>query len=59
MDGSSLEESSLEEACLLSHTQIDHSSDRTLACAREALRLTDPQLELIQRDAANLRDSLA
>ena len=49
----------LEQACLQSHTQIDRSSERTLACARESLRLTDPQLELIQRDAENLRDRLA
>ncbi|MCZ6570953.1 MAG: hypothetical protein O7B23_12400, partial [Deltaproteobacteria bacterium] len=34
------------------------SSERTRACARETLSLTDPQLELIQRDAVNLRDSL-
>ena len=55
LDQSSTE---LEQACLQSHTQIDRSSERARACARETLSLTGPPLELIQRDAENLRDSL-
>jgi HD-like signal output (HDOD) protein len=52
------EEDSLEQACLASHFALDQSGPATLAAAREALRLTDKQMELIARDAAQL-DSLA
>jgi len=48
------EAQSLDQACLASHFAVDHSGPATLAGAREALRLTDKQLELIARDAAKL-----
>lgn len=49
------EDGSLEEACLASHTGIDRSGPTTLASAREALNLSEKQLELIARDAAKLQ----
>jgi HD-like signal output (HDOD) protein len=48
------EEDSLAQACMASHTGIDRSGPATLASAREALRLTDKQLELLTGDAAKL-----
>lgn len=52
------EAGSLEQACLASHFALDHSGPATLAAAREALLLSDKQMELIARDAERL-ESLA
>jgi HD-like signal output (HDOD) protein len=48
------DEDALAQACMASHTGIDRSGRATLASAREALRLTDKQLELLAGDAAKL-----
>jgi HD-like signal output (HDOD) protein len=50
--------SSLEAACLQSHTSVDRSTPKTLEVARAALGLTDPQLELIRAEAGRLRERL-
>ena len=46
--------SELESACLESHHALDRSSEKTLVAAREALQLTEAQLELIRGEAAKL-----
>ncbi len=50
--------SSLERDCVRSHTEVDRSPGKTLEHAREALQLTDAQMELIRRDAEELVEKL-
>ncbi len=51
--------SSLEAACLQSHTGIDRSLGETLARAREALGVNDAQMEQIRGDARDLKERMA
>ncbi|MFQ5512959.1 MAG: HDOD domain-containing protein [Myxococcota bacterium] len=51
--------SELESACLQSHTGVDRSGPKTLEQACAALQIGDKQMELIRRDAEELRDQLA
>ena len=44
-------------ACLASHTEIDRSSERTLATACEALALTERQLTLVRDELDDVLDS--
>jgi len=44
----------LERDCVSSHTRADRSGEKTLEHAREALRLGDEQLRLIEADAVEL-----
>jgi HD-like signal output (HDOD) protein len=46
--------SGVEKDCVRSHTNVDRSSPKTLEHSREALQLTDAQMELIRQDAAEL-----
>ncbi len=45
---------SLEQDCVRSHTGVDRSPPKTLEHARNALQLTDQQMDLIRADAAAL-----
>ena len=48
----------IEKDCVRSHTGVDHSSPKTLEHAAEALRLGEPQLELLRADAAETVEAL-
>jgi HD-like signal output (HDOD) protein len=57
--GALIELSELEQACMLSHTQVDRSSEKTLEQAREALQLGDAQMKLIRDEAPTVLETIA
>jgi len=57
-DGELLEMTELERDCVLSHTEVDRSSESTLERSREALRLTDEQMALIREEAPSVLENI-
>ena len=58
-DDELVEMSELERDCVVSHSQTDRSTENTLAAAREALQLSDQQLELIREEASAVLEEVA
>lgn len=52
------EMTALEKDCVRSHTSVDRSTDKTREHAREALRLSEAQMELIQGEAEELLEKI-
>ncbi len=50
--------SELERDCVRSHTTVDRSTPGTLEQARESLQLNDQELDLIRREADEVREQL-
>ena len=57
-DGDLLEMTELERDCVLSHTQVDRSSESTLERSREVLKLTDEQMTLIRDEAPSVLENI-